>query len=233
MFGKLLFAQGTELLNSALNKGLPPNLAADDPSLSFTCKGIDINLAAYMSELAYLANPVSSHVQSAEVHNQAVNSLALISARYTLQSVEILSQMCAAYLYALCQALDLRVLQSLFLAEAYSLTTDAVVSALKRCEPDLADPSGVKKDVWAAIKDKWNASTNEDLADRAANAARSAAMTLQYRISCSSKQARVLETELAEVLREAYARIRDRMFAEHTAITPAYLGLAARKILFQ
>ncbi|GME49199.1 Phenylalanine ammonia-lyase protein [Neofusicoccum parvum] len=230
MFGKLLFAQGTELLNSALNKGLPPNLAADDPSLSFTCKGIDINLAAYMSELAYLANPVSSHVQSAEVHNQAVNSLALISARYTLQSVEVLSQMCAAYLYALCQALDLRVLQSLFLAEAYSLTTDAVVSALKRCEPDLADPNGVKKDVWAALKDKWNASTNEDLADRAANAARSAAMTLQYRISCSSKQARVLETELAEVLREAYARIRDRMFAEHTAITPAYLGLAARKM---
>lgn len=110
MMGKLLFAQCSELVNSQMNRGLPPNLCADDPSLSYTCKGLDINMAAYMSELAYLAHSVSSHVQSAEMHNQAVNSLALISARYTLEAVEIVSMMTATYIYILCQALDLRCL---------------------------------------------------------------------------------------------------------------------------
>jgi len=83
MIGKMIFAQSSELLDNHKNNGLPPNLAVDEPSLSFTMKGVDINMAAYMSELAHLANPVSSHVQSAEMHNQAINSLALVSTRYT------------------------------------------------------------------------------------------------------------------------------------------------------
>ncbi|KAI4168724.1 MAG: hypothetical protein LQ343_006160 [Gyalolechia ehrenbergii] len=62
MVGKMLFAQSSELINPMLNNGLPPNLAADEPSLSFTMKGVDIGMASYMSELAFLANPVSSHV---------------------------------------------------------------------------------------------------------------------------------------------------------------------------
>ncbi|KAI9867104.1 MAG: hypothetical protein M1830_005842, partial [Pleopsidium flavum] len=91
MLGKMLFGQFTELINPSLSNGLPANLTADDPSLSFTMKGLDVNLASYMSELAFLANPVSSHVQSAEMHNQATKSLALISARYTMHVVEITS----------------------------------------------------------------------------------------------------------------------------------------------
>lgn len=118
MIGKLLFAQCTELVNSQMNRGLPPNLCADDPSVSYTCKGLDINMAAYMSELAYLAHSVSSHVQSAEMHNQAVNSLALIAARYTLEAVEIVSMMTATYIYILCQALDLRCLHLEFVKVA-------------------------------------------------------------------------------------------------------------------
>lgn len=108
MFGRILFSQCTELLNPAMNNGLPPNLAADDPSTSYTMKGADINVAAYMSELAYLANPVSSHVQTAENGNQAINSLALVSARYTHMAIDCLSMICATYLYVLCQALDIR-----------------------------------------------------------------------------------------------------------------------------
>ena len=114
MFGRMLFSQCTELINPNLNSGLPPNLAADEPSTSYTMKGADINVAAYMSELAFLANPVSSHVQTAEMGNQAINSLALISARYTHTAIDCLSMICATYLYVLCQALDIRAMNLQF-----------------------------------------------------------------------------------------------------------------------
>lgn len=112
MLGKLIFAQNSEIINPMMNGNLPPNLSFDDPSLSFTSKGLDINMAAYMSELGFLANPVSSHVQSAEMNNQAVNSLALVSARYTLEAVEVVSMMAAIHLYTCCQALDLQAMHA-------------------------------------------------------------------------------------------------------------------------
>jgi phenylalanine ammonia-lyase len=70
--GKLLFSQATELLNPVMNRGMSPSVAASDPSLDFHGKGLDIAVAAYTSELGFLANPVSTHIQSAEMHNQAV-----------------------------------------------------------------------------------------------------------------------------------------------------------------
>ncbi|KAK0737766.1 L-Aspartase-like protein [Schizothecium vesticola] len=112
--GRLLFAQSSELINNTTNNGLPPNLCADEPSTSFTFKGFDVNMAAYMAELAYLARPISSHVQVAEMTNQSVNSMALVAARYALEAVEVLSLMAATYILALCQALDLRYQQRRF-----------------------------------------------------------------------------------------------------------------------
>lgn len=241
MFGKLIFAQGSELLNSSLNKGLPPNLAADDPSLSFACKGIDINLAAYMSELAYLAHPVSNHVQSAELHNQAVNSLALVSARYTAQSIEILAQMCAAYLFTLCQALDLRVLQARFLARAHECYTNIATIAFERCYNQHKDSSGrvhpidktaqaaVITEVWIALRDAWNSSTNMDLMPRAGKAARAAAVLFQYRTG-SSYHTLSLEVDLRFMLYGEYANIRSDMFENHVNETPKYLGQGAKKM---
>ncbi|KAL0956508.1 hypothetical protein HGRIS_002649 [Hohenbuehelia grisea] len=122
--GKLLFSQSTELVNPAMNNGLPPSLAATDPSLNYHTKGIDIATAAFVSELGYLANPVSTHIQSAEMHNQAVNSLALISARATINSLEVLSILTASYLYILCQALDLRALQQELTAGLKAIIAD-------------------------------------------------------------------------------------------------------------
>ncbi|KAF9529392.1 L-Aspartase-like protein [Crepidotus variabilis] len=110
--GKLLFSQSTELLNPTMNRGLPPSLAASDPSLNYHAKGVDIATAAYVAELGYLATPVSTHIQSAEMHNQAVNSMALVSARATITSLDVLSMLMASYLYLLCQALDLRTLHT-------------------------------------------------------------------------------------------------------------------------
>ncbi|KAG6876774.1 hypothetical protein C0992_011830 [Termitomyces sp. T32_za158] len=124
--GKLLFSQCTELINPAMNRGLPPSLAATDPSLDYHCKGVDIACAAYVAELGYLANPVSSHIQSAEMHNQAVNSMALVSARATINSLEVLSMLTASYLYALCQALDLRGLQKEFVEGLAEIVDEAL-----------------------------------------------------------------------------------------------------------
>lgn len=106
--GRMLFAQCTEMINPATNRGLPPNLVAGEPSASFIWKGTDIMLAALQAELGFLANPVGTHVQTAEMGNQAINSLALISGRYTLEAVQTLSQLSAAHLVAACQALDIR-----------------------------------------------------------------------------------------------------------------------------
>ncbi|KAI1439076.1 L-Aspartase-like protein [Xylaria sp. CBS 124048] len=107
--GRMLFSQCTEIINPNTNRGLPPNLVADDPATSFLFKGTDIMIAALTSELGFLANPVGTHVQTAEMGNQGINSLALISARYTLTAVETFSQLAAAHLVAVCQAIDLRV----------------------------------------------------------------------------------------------------------------------------
>ncbi|KAG6878186.1 hypothetical protein C0993_010947 [Termitomyces sp. T159_Od127] len=130
--GKLLFSQCTELVNPDMNRGLPPSLAATDPSLDYHCKGIDIACAAYVAELGYLANPVSSHVQSAEMHNQAVNSMALVSARATINSLEVLSMLTASYLYALCQALDLRALQKDFVEGFGKIVDEALSESFER-----------------------------------------------------------------------------------------------------
>ncbi|BGP21577.1 phenylalanine/tyrosine ammonia-lyase [Rhodotorula toruloides] len=109
--GKLNFTQLTEMLNAGMNRGLPSCLAAEDPSLSYHCKGLDIAAAAYTSELGHLANPVTTHVQPAEMANQAVNSLALISARRTTESNDVLSLLLATHLYCVLQAIDLRAIE--------------------------------------------------------------------------------------------------------------------------
>ncbi|KAL4232061.1 hypothetical protein ACF0H5_009638 [Mactra antiquata] len=109
--GKILFAQFSELVNVNLNFDLPPNLSGCDFHTDFGYKGADIAMAAYMSELGHVVNPMSNHVLSAEMHNQSVNSLALISYRLTADALEIFQMMLANHINMVVQAVDLRHLQ--------------------------------------------------------------------------------------------------------------------------
>ncbi|KAF9230316.1 L-Aspartase-like protein, partial [Melanogaster broomeanus] len=110
-----------------------------EPSVDYSLKGADIAAAAYLSEIAYLSNPVSTHVISAEMHNQfsllienpldhpltclsrSINSLALISGRYTLEAVKLCSMLMSTHIFALCQAADLRAMEATFRCKFFSV----------------------------------------------------------------------------------------------------------------
>ena len=161
--GRMVFAQCTELINPALNNGLPPNLTADEPSQSFLLKGVDISVAALQAELGLLANPVSPHMQNAEMGNQSLNSLALVSARYTHMALDVLSQMSAAFLLTLCQALDLRVLHVRFLEALRPALASLTHEILG---PVLSDVDHLHKDLWLHFERELNKTTTMDSAER-------------------------------------------------------------------
>lgn len=114
---KLIFAQFTEVVNVKLNFGLPPNLSGCDINNNFGFKGCDIAMASYMSEIDHCVNPMSNHVVSAEMHNQSINSMALVSARITAEVTEILQMMTANLLLLTVQGVDLRHIRNLVLKE--------------------------------------------------------------------------------------------------------------------
>ena len=237
MLGRLVLAQCNEVINPMLNKGLPPNLCFDDPSASFTMKGVDVNVTAYYSELAFLANSVASHVQTADIGNQPVNSLALISARYTAQAVELLSLMCAAALYEFCQALDIRALYADFFAavrdrlqKTFHTTFDD--TAIQHCSGEEFFES-----LWSVMKNSWNATNRLDLVDRCGViATQSAHHILDTTEAFDFDQDLVTilpavkkwKLDSARVLITTYEETRTRFLEHHT--TEGYLGHTTKAV---
>jgi hypothetical protein len=68
--GKLMFAQSAELVNPAMNRGLPPSLAATDPSLDYHGKGVDIATAAYVSEFSDARDAILSQYNADSTHSK-------------------------------------------------------------------------------------------------------------------------------------------------------------------
>ncbi|KAK1142041.1 hypothetical protein N8T08_008247 [Aspergillus melleus] len=225
MLGKMFFAQCSEIINPMLSNGLPPNLAFDDPSLSFAFKGVDINMASYISELGYLNHPVSNHVQSAEMHNQALNSLAFIAARYASDSVDILSLMAATYLYVLCQALDLRALHIEFVKAARP-QIDAISASVGATDP------ATHSQVWEQLMHHWGRNSTYDLSDRARIAATYTLGSLVHLISSSGATLQPnavpdWQSQVSDILSTSYASAREQFLASPT--TKSYLCKASAK----
>lgn len=229
MLGKMIFSQCSELINPATSKGLPPNLTADDPSLSYAFKGVDINMAAYMSELAYLNHPVSNHVQSAEMHNQGLNSLALIAARYTGDAVEVLSLMSAAYLFTLCQALDLRALHISFVHEAHR---DIQAATTELCGPSATD--FINGELWEELMGHWSNNSAMDPPERAqitttASMGRFLSLVSHYR--CPGDLGTITlkwQETVSSILSRKYDETRKAFFKEQT--TKEYLCHASKQM---
>ncbi|PLB49807.1 putative phenylalanine ammonia-lyase [Aspergillus steynii IBT 23096] len=233
MLGRLLLAQCGELTNPMISRGLPPNLCADDPSLSFAMKGLDVHMTAYFSELGFLANSVASHVQTAEMNNQSVNSLALISCRYTRQSVEILSMMCAAHLYILCQALDLRALMVDFLQSTQT-------QARPVFEEEFGAPKGFKKpsfeEVWMSVESAWLDTSQLDLVPRCEEvASRSVGHIVNTELNASDapdpsvlNSTKAWKAKLSSLLYRTYSDTRTTFFTDKS--TPRLLGQASKAI---
>lgn len=207
IIGRMLFAQCTELVNPALNDGLAPNLAADEPSESFLMKGVDIMMASLQSELGFLANPVGSHVQTAEMGNQSLNSLALISARYTQVALDVLSQMAAAHLFAACQALDLRAMHVRFLKRlkpAFQACTSEAFQALFTTAED-EELRCLQVGLWSNLQKELNNTTRLDSVQRIPRVIQTLQLTIMTALPSSRNDGSQVMSALSDWTRRCSA----------------------------
>jgi histidine ammonia-lyase/phenylalanine ammonia-lyase len=110
----LLDRQLELVVDEKFNAGLTPNLipafAPDDAEagLHHGFKGLQIACSALTAEALKLCNPASIHSRSTEAHNQDKVSMGTIAARDARTIMQILQDIAAMHLIALCQALELR-----------------------------------------------------------------------------------------------------------------------------
>jgi phenylalanine ammonia-lyase len=241
--GKLLFAQSTELLNPTSNRGLPPSLAASNPSNDYHCKGLDIATAAYVSELGFLANPVTTHIQSAEMHNQAVNSLALISARMTVQALDVLSILTASYLYILCQAVDLRALQAEFAQIVDGILNEEIEKLISQSPAPESIPESAVKVLTFQLREAFHGSlemtATMDAPLRMITAAKTSStifldfLTNHPEISLPLQQISIFQNTLSTRTSRALEDLRLDYFKANRGPTPASNWMGRTKAVYE
>lgn len=195
--GNMIFWQIAELMNPATNNGLPPNLTADEPSCDFLLKGMDVASASYQSELGFLQHGTVPFVMTAELGNQSINSMALMSARYTHKALDVYMQLCSNALLALCQALDLRSIQHHFYSELEkSFFSDPPLAA----QLDQESAVEVHGRLWSLFKTELGRRMTLDTDERskaAMTTLRAAAVDLAYeRLEGNKLHAALLEIRI-------------------------------------
>ncbi|KAG1740886.1 phenylalanine ammonia-lyase [Suillus paluster] len=218
--GKLMFVQLTEIVNPAMNRGLFPNLAGGEVGLDFGFKGVDIAAASYTGELNALGGMnVGVGNVSAEMHNQSVNSLALISARYTLTALEVSTLLAASHLIVICQALDLRALGE----ELREALPGLVRSSLLNAFPSLTDDTTATSLVAAclpALTETLDHTTTLETSARMHKVAGACVVSLITALSTSPVQG----ADLGE-LPVFIASFATRLVKKLTELRCAYLGV--------
>ncbi len=112
--GDVLDRQLALVVDEKFNHGLTPNLippfADDDPQagLHHGFKGMQIAASALAAEALKLTMPATAFSRSTEAHNQDKVSMGTIAARDAAAAVDLVQEIAAIHLLALCQAVDLR-----------------------------------------------------------------------------------------------------------------------------
>lgn len=110
----LLDRQLELIVDEKFNNGLTPNLirpvTADDyeAGLHHGFKGMQLACSAMTAEALKMTGPMSVFSRSTEAHNQDKVSMGTIAAREARAIIELVQNVTAIHLLALCQALDLR-----------------------------------------------------------------------------------------------------------------------------
>ncbi|PVI01655.1 phenylalanine ammonia-lyase [Periconia macrospinosa] len=233
--GRMLFSQCAEMINPATSRGLPPNLVAEDPSKSYIFKGTDINMAALQAELGFLSTPVN-HVQTAELGNQSLNSLALVSARYTGTSCDVLSQMCAVHAVAVCQAVDLRALVGEYFAQVrgdFEAKVQGFYAGVEGGSGVFTTKDALSQNLWKQLQKSFDVTVSLNAEDRFTAIARSLQLTLLENeelraLNASLKSIDTLCKEIAEVLERQWFVTRDA-YLQHGDATHL-LGSGSKKL---
>lgn len=166
--------------------------------------------------------------------NQSINSLALISARYTITAAEVLAHLAAAHLVALCQALDLRALHSQFVASLEPIFKKLTRSYLYQCEiqgPMTLSHDDIANNIWDKFSQVIDQTTHMDSEIRFRNAVSVFLDPILEHVSSSQASldsARAWQKECVSESYRTYNEVRARYLKEPDA--KPILGMAARRL---
>ncbi|PYH40579.1 aromatic amino acid ammonia-lyase [Aspergillus saccharolyticus JOP 1030-1] len=239
--GRMLYTQCQEMINPATSWGLTPNLVAEEPSKSGIFKAIDIYISALQSELGFLAGPVN-HVNNAEMGNQSLNSLALISARYTATGVRVLTEIIAAHFLSACQALDLRAMQLQFLESVRDPFSALLNELVHNIEPSVEgeeqsctiDTEALAPTLWLHLGTMLVSTVTMDTTDRFVHIAKSMRVPILDCVGPSVSSPKLLGAlqrfveATGTLLLDAWCVNRDAYMIHGDA--SAYLGVASKKV---